>query len=464
MVITTNAIASPQFYPTLPRFAVPNAGVPAMLRESFARSQSFAIVALIAISTTVSAEDLWPQWRGPDQNGVAQSGNYPVEWAEESQIAWKKEIPGKGSSTPVVAGQKAFLTSGLNEKNVLMAIDTANGKIQWQSDLGPDRGNKHKKGGGSNPSPAVDDGRVFAYFRSGDLACVSADDGKLIWQTNLQDKFGEDTLWWDLGSSPMLTDSAVVVAVMQSGPSYLVAFNKETGDVMWKEDRMLGAPEEAAQSYSTPIATTVNNQPAIAVVGADHLTLHDAATGKTIGKLGGFNPTDHKYFRSISSPAAEGDIVVCPYARGDSVTAVRMNDLAAGKGTDAIAWFRDDLGSDVPTPAIDNGRVYLVGDGKSSRGTVWCLDLNTGETLWSLDTPKSRISFSSSPLIANDHLYVTGEDASTHVIGPLSSAKPTVVASNKLGDDEPFTVASPVPIADSLLLRSKSNLYRITGK
>lgn len=412
----------------------------------------------VAVAT---GDDSWPQWRGPGQNGVAAAGEFPVTWDEDSHVAWKKEIPGKGSSTPVIASGVAYVTSGLDEKNVLIAIDAETGEIQWQTDLGPDRGNKHKKGGGSNPSPAIDDGKVFAYFRSGDLACVSAADGQMIWQINLQDKFGEDTLWWDLGSSPMLTSSAVVVAVMQTGPSYLVALNKENGEVMWKEDRMLGAPEEAAQSYSTPIAVTINEKPGIAAMGADHLTLHDAATGKTIGKLGGFNPTDHKYFRSIASPVAEGDIVVCPYARGESVTAVRMSDLASGKGAKAIAWFRDDLGSDVPTPAIHDGRVYLVGDGKSSRGTVWCLDLKTGETLWTVETPKSRIGFSSSPLVANDHLYVTGEDALTHVIGPLSSETPTVVASNELGDDESFTVASPVPVKDGLLLRSKSNLYRI---
>ncbi|QDT02835.1 outer membrane biogenesis protein BamB [Rubripirellula lacrimiformis] len=432
-----------------------------------------SIIRPVAIATIViagcldwqsaHADGSWPQWRGSSQNGVAEGTDFPLEWNESDGIAWKTPLPGKGSSTPVVAGQTAYLTSGIEGQNVLMAIDTNSGQIQWQTEMGPDRGNKHKKGGGSNPSPVVDGDQIIAYFRSGDLGCVSSD-GKIVWQVNLQDLYGEDTLWWDLGSSPMLTKSAVVVAVMQSGPSYLVAFDRNSGDELWKQDRMLGAPEEAAQSYSTPIAVTVGDKPAIAVLGADHLTLHSADDGHLLGKVGGFNPTNHKFFRSISSPAAEGKYIVCPYSRGETLTTVDAELVAAGRERDAVVWFRDDIGSDVPTPAIRDGRVYLVSDGKTTRGTVSCLDIQTGKTIWSTQVPKSRISFSSSPLVAGDHLYVTGEDGTTHVIGPLSSPEPKVVASNELDDDEPFTVASPVPLGQSLLIRTKSNLYRVGGK
>lgn len=422
----------------------------------------------IVLQGALMADQPWPQWRGPSQNGVAPTGDYPIVWNESNDgegIDWKLAVPGKGSSTPVVANSVAYLTSGVDGKNTLIAIDVADGKIRWQTPLGEDRGNKHKKGGGSNPSPVIHSDHVYAYFRSGDLACVDAG-GEVRWQINLQDEFGEDTLWWDLGSSPLVTDSAVVVAVMQTGPSYLIALNPESGDVMWKQDRDLDAPKEAAQSYSTPLDVTIGGKAAIAVMGADHLTLHDAGSGKMIGKLGGFNPTNHEYFRSISSPVAEGNFIVCPYARGESVTTVRMDDLVAGKGDDAIAWFRDDLGSDVPTPVLVDGRVYLVSDGKTSKGQVTCLDVATGKTLWTVQLPKSRNSYSSSPLVAGNHLYVTAEDNTTHVIGPLNSTAspavaPELVATNTLSDDEQFTVASLVPIEGTFLLRTKNSLYRL---
>ncbi len=419
----------------------------------------FPSVAIILATSVSLAKDTWPQWRGPAQNGVAAGDRYPIEWSEESGIAWKMKLPGNGGSTPVVDQSVAFLTSGIDGKNVLLAVDLRDGAVLWDTPLGSDTGGKHRKGSGSNPSPVIDGDSVYAYFRSGDLACVDRN-GKVRWHRNLQKLYGEDTLWWDLGSSPTLTAEAVVVAVMQSGPSYVVGLHKETGEELWKTDRMLDAPEEAAQSYSTPIAVSVDGKAAIAVMGADHLTFHDQNDGRELARLGGFNPAGDKFFRSIASPVAEGDVIVCPYARGATITAVRVNELAGGKGKAAIAWMRDDIGSDVPTPAADRGRVYVVGD-KTARGNVSCLDITTGKTLWEVQLPKSRIGFSSSPLVAGNHLYVTSEDATTFVIGPLDDPEPRMVAENKVSDSEPFTVASPVPAGDSLLLRSRHVLYCI---
>ncbi|MGB0762252.1 MAG: PQQ-binding-like beta-propeller repeat protein, partial [Rubripirellula sp.] len=229
----------------------------------------------------------------------------------------------------------------------------------------------------------------------------------------------------------------------------------------WKFNRVLNAPEEAAQSYSTPIVVSVNGEEAIAVMGADHLTLNRASDGKLLGKLGGFNPNQEQYWRSISSPVADGNIILCPYARGDTLTAVDLTALAEGKGKDAILWFRDDLGSDVPTPAATQGRAYVVSDGKSSKGTITCVNLENGQSEWTVKLPKSRGGYSSSPLIAGNHLYITQENGTTFVVGPLNEAQPSIVSKNTIADDEPFTVASPIPYQDSLLLRSRHKLYRI---
>ena len=423
---------------------------------------SLPLIAALIVSTGtfISAADVnsWPQWRGEKQNGVAQGNDYPTTWSESSGIKWKTELPGLGGSTPVLAGGKAFLTAGDDGKNNVIAIDINTGDQLWKTPLGSDRSFKHRKGSGSNPSAVTDGKLVFAYFRSGDLGCVNLD-GEVQWQINLQDEFGEDTLWWDLGSSPTLINNLVVVAVMHTGPSYLVAYDRATGKLAWKTDRTLGAPKEAAQSYATPIALTEQNM--IAVMGADFLTIHEASDGRELGRVGGFNPTSHEFFRSIASPAAQGDLILCPYSRGDTVTTCRISDVVAGKGRDSIVWHREDLGSDVPTPALQNGRAYFVEDEKSIRGLVSAVDLETGKTIWTVQLPKSRHGFSSSPLIANDHLYVTGEDATTYVVGPLSAAKPGLVATNEVADNEPYTVASPVPVDGGLLQRTRHALYRV---
>ncbi|MEO1617301.1 MAG: PQQ-binding-like beta-propeller repeat protein [Planctomycetota bacterium] len=400
----------------------------------------------------------WPQWRGVNQDGIAPEGTYPLRWTEKEGVNWSLQLSGTGGSTPVIAGDKAFFTLGAAGNNELVGVDLTSGKIAWQTSIGKDAGGKHRKGSGSNPSAVTDGESVFAYFRSGDLACVSSE-GKLRWSKNLQTMFGSDTLWWDLGSSPTLMGDMVIVAVMQSGPSYLVAFDKLSGDIVWKVDRMLNAPEEAAQSYATPVA--IPSKDWIAVMGADHLTVHHASDGRELGRVGGFNPDQEKYYRSISSPAVSGDIILCPYSRGSTVTAIRLSDVVAGKGRDSVIWHRDDLGSDVPTPAIVSDRAYFVGDSKTKKGVVWAVDIETGKTVWQTRLPKSRIGFSSSPIVANNHLFVTAENATTYVIGPLDASKPELAETNPLDDSQPFTVASPVPYQDGFLIRTRSSLYRI---
>jgi len=118
----------------------------------------------------------------------------------------------------------------------------------------------------------------------------------------------------------------------------------------------------------------------------------------------------------------------------------------------------------VPTPAAANGNIYVVGDGRTSRGLITCLDAKTGKTRWDFQLPRSRISYSSSPLIAGDRLYVTNEKGTTYVIGPLSADQPQLISENPIDDDADYTVASPIPVNDSLLIRTKSNLYRIAGE
>ncbi|MFM8579494.1 MAG: PQQ-binding-like beta-propeller repeat protein, partial [Planctomycetaceae bacterium] len=240
-------------------------------------------------TTPATAAD-WPNWRGPSQNGIAAGSGYVREWSPESMVLWRVALPGLGASTPAVWGDSILLTCGIEGKDAALCIGR-DGKERWRTLLGDERPGKHKKATGCNSSPVTDGRHVWVYFKSGELACLSVADGKERWRTNLQERFGEDTLWWDLGTSPVLTDRAVVVAVMQSGPSYLVAFDRLSGEMLWKHDRLLGAPEEAAQSYSTPVvakgdATRGEPSEVLFVLGADHVPAHDAADGSELWRVG----------------------------------------------------------------------------------------------------------------------------------------------------------------------------------
>ena len=172
-----------------------------------------------------------------------------------------------------------FVTCGDKDGNNLAICLNLKGEKQWEKRIGKEVAGKHKKATGSNPSAVTDGESVFVYFKSGDFAGLDFD-GNLLWERNLRKDFGEDTLWWDMGTSPSLTNDFVLIACMQSGPSYLAAFNKQTGEVVWKQKRDMGAPVEAAHSYSSPVVVVGEDDvEKIVLLGADYVTAHKADTG-----------------------------------------------------------------------------------------------------------------------------------------------------------------------------------------
>jgi len=403
----------------------------------------------MTLGSLVSQAADWPSWRGPTSNGVAQSGDYPLEWSTEKNVIWKVKLPGGAGSTPVITGDHIILTTPKDGENGVLAFNRK-GEPLWDATVGKEVPGKHKKGSGTNPSPVTDGEHVWVYFKSGDVACFTIE-GKQVWHHNIQKMYGEDTLWWDLGTSPVLTEKFVVIAVMQTGPSYLVAFEKETGEVAWKQDRDLGAPEEAAQAYSTPVVVEHEGKETLVVLGADHCTAHDAATGAELWRVGGLNPTQHKYFRSIAGPVVSEGIVIAPYGRGDTVTAIKLG----GKGdvtSSHIVWEKSEAGTDVPTPAANDGKVYTCRD----KGEVTCRNVQTGEEIWSASAGKNRNGFSASPILAGEKLYLTRENGTTTV---MAATDGEVLAENELGDE--FTVASPVLVDGQILIRTFKHLYCI---
>ncbi len=192
----------------------------------------------------------------------------------------------------------------------------------------------------------------------------------------------------DLGTSPVLTKEAVIVAVMQSGPSFIVAFDKKSGQHLWKQDRMLNVNEESNQAYTTPTIVKTDQGDVLFALGADHVTAHDAHTGKELWRVGGFNPTNQKNYRSISSPLVAGDLVICPYARGQLLTAVNIKPGI--RDNQRVVWQRERIAADVPTPTISGNRLYVMTD----KGELSCLDIATGETRWSGSLPKNRLGYS----------------------------------------------------------------------
>jgi outer membrane protein assembly factor BamB len=417
--------------------------------------RTFAVLLSVSLFfPAISHAENWPSWRGPSLNGVAEGKAYPTTWSPTENVAWKVKLPGRGASTPIVWDNRIFLTCSVAErdaepKNVLLCYDRS-GKELWRAKVGNSKQVKSAKGSSTNPSAVTDGKHVFVYFKSGDFGAVDLE-GKVVWQKNLQDEYGADTLWHDVGTSPVLTKNHVIATVMHSGPSYLAAFEKDTGKLAWKQDRNTGAPSEAAQSYTTPVVVQEGETELIVVLGADYVTGHDAADGKELWKVGSLNPRKNGFFRSISSAVVSDGIVIAPYARGGTVTAIKLG----GKGdvTEThVLWAKEDLGADVPTPIAKDGKVYLCND----KGQISCLDLKTGASLWSTQPEKRRVTtVSASPILAGGKIYITREDAKTFVITPEKDSK--LVAENSLAGE--FVLATPVFVDGKVLIRTNDNLY-----
>jgi outer membrane protein assembly factor BamB len=414
------------------------------------KSTTLLLAALLvpAAAMPSAAETNWPNWRGPQSSGAAGGSGYPVKWSPEENVVWKCELPGVGASTPAIWQDKIFITGENGGMNNVLCLDRS-GKQQWEVKLDRSRPPKNRGASGSNPSPATDGKYVFAYYKSGMLACLDMA-GEVVWKKNLQQLYGEDTLWWDLGTSPVLTKDLVVVACMQSGNSYLVGFEKATGKIAWKHDRNLDAPGESAQSYTTPVVISRGEKEVILVLGADHVTAHDASTGEQIWVAGGLNPSRQGNWRSISSPVVSDDLLFAPYGRGRTLTAIRLG--GEGDVTKSHVVWEDGPSADVPTPAAAKGKVYVCTD----RGEVIVMDAESGKHLAELTLPRSRAKFWSSPILADGHLYATNQDGTTYVlkVDPMLE----LIAENKLAE---YTVATPVFLDGRIYIRTDGHLYCI---
>ena len=405
------------------------------------------VFTLIAMSTA-SAEN-WPQWRGPNQDGVSVSTGFPTEWSEEKNIAWKTKLPGWGTSTPVVWESRIFLSCDDGGQNLLVCLNR-DGKQEWQTGVGESAGNRNRKASGSNPSPITDGKQVYAYYRSGDLVCTDLA-GKLIWQVNLQEVNGRDNLGWDLGTSPVLTSQAVVIAVMHQGPSYVTAIDKSTGKQLWKTNRRVDAPGEARDSYTTPVVTGKPGNETVVVLGADYVTAHAADTGKELWRTASLNPRGRGNWRSIASPVMAQGMVIAPYSRGNTLTAIRPG---ASPAPPKIVWDIDIPATDVPSPIAYQGKIFLCGD----RGDVTSIDVGTGKEVWSTRLPRNRYPFSASPVIAEGKLYATRENGTTYVLE--IGDQPKLLATNTLREN---TYATPVLLDGKVYLRTSDFLFCIAN-
>ncbi len=397
----------------------------------------------------------WRNWRGPNANGSIELGVFP-DRLNRDDCLWQTKLPGKGCSTPIICKQQIFVTTPVDGEDGLLCFDLKGAK-KWSATFGKENPGKHANGSGSNASPITDGSAVYCYFKSGTFVAIEGE-GKVRWKTDLVERFGKDTLYWDHGTSPVLTEKHVVMVRMHEGESWLAAFDKQSGDLAWKVARNYSTPQECDHGYTTPLVIQYQGQESILVWGAEHLTIHNAANGEVVWSCGGFNPEKSKLWPAIATPVIVGDTCVIAYGRNDRGIPRLFGIRLSGKG-DVTAtnhlWKREDVGTFVPTPTVYKNHLVLVRD----RGEVECLDASSGATLWKGAFPKNRSNFYASPLVAGDKLYAPREDGVVFVAS-LANNKFEVLSENDMGES---VIGSPIPSENGVIVRGEKSLLCFGG-
>ena len=398
----------------------------------------------------------WRAWRGPQGSGSVEVGTFPHQFDAEHYL-WRAELPGKGCSTPIVLDGRIYVTCPVDGKDALLCFDL-DGKELWRTVFGPEDAGKHRNGSGSNASPVTDGQAVFVYFKSGTFAAVELDGG-VRWKTDLVERFGKDTLFWDHGTSPVLTTRHAIMTRMHQGESWLAAFDKVSGEIAWKVARNYETPTECDHGYTTPVVIEHQGRESILIWGAQHLTIHNASDGQVSWSCGNFNPDGNKLWPQIATPVLVNDIAVIAYGRNDKGSPRLHGVRLTGSGDvteSAHVWKRDDISTFVPTPVAYKGQVILVRD----RGEVACIDPATGKTVWEGAFPKRKANYYASPLVAGNKLFAPREDGVVFVAN-IANGQLELLAENDMGES---VIGSPVPVGNRILLRGEKHLFCVAGE
>jgi outer membrane protein assembly factor BamB len=410
-----------------------------------------ACLALLSGGGTARADN-WPQWRGPTLDGVCHETNLPAEWSATNNIAWKLPLPGMGGSTPIIWGDRIFLTSEEGKDLVLLCIHT-DGKPLWTRKLGG--GNQKYRvdeGNGASASPSTDGTHIYAFDGAGDFACFDFD-GKEVWRFNAQERYGRFQTQHGMHTTPLLYGDRLYLQLIHSGGAWLFALDKASGKEVWKAERKSDGRAECEHSYASPCLWSNGKEAYIITHGNDYAIAHRLADGSEIWRLGGLNPKDryNETLRFVASPVATPDLIVVPTAKNGPVVGVKPN--ATGlitTGSRYEQWRRPSGTPDVPSPLVYGGLVYLCRE----NGFLVCLDAKTGKELYSHRTHDQR--YRASPVYADGKVYLTARDGTFTVV--KAGPKFEVLATNQLPDQ---TSASPAISNGRIYIRGFKALYAI---
>ena len=389
----------------------------------------------LAIACSLLAAADWSTFRGPGGNAVFET-SLPTEWSETKNVAWKADLPGRGPSSPIIVGDRLFVTcsSGPKQDRLhVIAFSTQSGKQLWHRQFwATGRTYSHASMGVAAPTPASDGKRIFAFYSSNDLACLDLD-GNLLWYRGLAHdypKAGNDV---GMSSSPVVTSKTVIVQIENQGDSFAAGINTSTGETRWRVTR------DGRANWSSPTVLPGSGQrkDVVLLQSPGGLTAHNVVTGDEVWKY-------EEDFGTIPSPLVVGNRAYLPTG---GITAVTFSDNSYAP---EVKWQSGKLSAGSPSPVFHDGRVYTL-----SRGILSCGDEGTGDLLWKL---RLEGRFWATPVIAGN-IYCVNQDGEVHVIKP-GDKRGEIVAKNSFGE---IIQATPAIANDAIYFRSDAHLWKIAA-
>ena len=415
----------------------------------------------------------WAQWRGPDGQGVSPEKGLPTEWSSTKNVKWKTAVPGRGHSSPIVWGDRIFLTTSVEGEVIpgakavkhilegneyvhpdsvagnrhqtlqLMCLDRRSGKILWERTAytGRVHDDRHRKATYADGTPATDGRHVYAWFGSEGLYCYDFE-GRLVWKKSLG---GIATQGMGNGTSPVLYDNLVILQCDEDEGknSFIAALDKRTGKEVWR------TPRQVEVSWTTPVVARTSARVELVASGNQHVIAYDPATGRELWRCKGTQGW------TVATPLVGRGVVVASAAHPvKRAVAIRLGGTGDVTDTPQVVWQYHKGTGYTPSSILYGDYVYLLTD----RGLLTCVDVSTGEVKYEGARVPKPATFSASPVAFEDKILLASEDGDTFVL--KAGPRHEVVQVNSL--DEPV-YASPAIAGGNIFIRGTKHLYCIAG-
>ena len=394
---------------------------------------------VLLLGSSAHGQESWPQWRGPDRDGILSSFSAPIAWPDHLSMKWKQEI-GSGYASPVVSDGKVYVFSRQEGRELLSCLELTSGKILWQQSYpAPYRVNSAAASHGPGPksTPVLHDGKLCIFGLSGILSCYEANTGIPQWRKAFSDEFSATAPIYGTAMSPLASGGVLYLHAGGNDDGAFTAFSIDTGEVVWQWNG-------DGPAYASPVLAEIGGVPQIVTFTQESLLGLEVSTGELLWRI----PFTTPWTQNSVTPVVIGDKIV--YSGLDNgITAVKVT-REGDEWNAAILWQNDDLSMYMSSPVIDG--TLLFGLSQYKKGQFFCIDVRTGKTLW---VSEGRQGENAAILRGGGFLFLLTNEAKL-AVAPASADRFAPVQTYEVAESP--TWAHPTVLGNQILIKDNSSI------